>query len=49
MRESGLSVAVVDRGDTCAGASGRNAGFVTCGSVEHYARQVSKHGAALAR
>jgi glycine/D-amino acid oxidase-like deaminating enzyme len=43
-RDSGLSVAVVDRGDVCAGASGRNAGFVTCGSVEHFSRQVASHG-----
>ena len=49
LREEGLSVAVLDRGDRCAGATGRNAGFATCGSVEHYARQVSKHGPALAR
>lgn len=40
-----MKLAVVDQGDICAGASGRNAGFITCGSVEHYARQVSKHGA----
>lgn len=49
LKDEGLSVAVVDRGDTAAGATGRNAGFATCGSVEHYARQVSKHGPALAR
>lgn len=49
LRGEGLSVAVVDRGDLAAGATGRNAGFATCGSVEHYARQVSKHGAELAR
>ncbi len=49
LRESGLDVAVVDQGDICAGASGRNAGFVTCGSVEHYSRQVDKYGAAMAR
>ncbi len=30
------------------GASGRNAGFVTCGSVEHFNRLVGKHGLAEA-
>lgn len=44
LREAGLRVGIVDRGDACAGASGRNAGFVTCGSVEHYSRQVRTHG-----
>ena len=44
LREAGLRVVVVDRGDVCAGATGRNAGFVTCGSVEHFSRQVRTHG-----
>ncbi|MCA9527221.1 MAG: FAD-binding oxidoreductase [Myxococcales bacterium] len=44
LRESGLSVAVIDRGDVASGASGRNAGFVTCGSVEHFSRQAGAHG-----
>lgn len=50
LRDSGMSLAVVDRGDVGAGATGRNAGFVTCGSVEHHHRMVVKHGreAALA-
>jgi gamma-glutamylputrescine oxidase len=39
-----LSVAVVERGRIGAGASGRNAGFITCGSVEHFNRMISKHG-----
>lgn len=30
------------------GATGRNAGFITCGSVEHFNRLVSKHGVAEA-
>lgn len=42
--EPDMTIAVVDRGDICAGATGRNAGFVTCGSVEHYGRQVARHG-----
>ena len=48
LRDSGLSVAVLDRGDVASGASGRNAGFVTCGSVEHFSRQVQQHGQAMA-
>ena len=48
LRESGMRVALVDKGDVAAGASGRNAGFVTCGSVEHYTRQVSRLGPDLA-
>jgi len=45
---NGMRIAVVDKGDICAGASGRNAGFVTTGSVEHYSRQVARHGAEMA-
>ncbi len=48
LREAGLTVVVIDRGDACAGASGRNAGFVTCGSVEHFSRQVRTHGEEMA-
>ena len=39
-----LSITVVEKGQICGGASGRNAGFITCGSVEHFNRMVSKHG-----
>lgn len=48
LKDAGLDVAVIDRGDVCAGASGRNAGFVTCGSVEHFSRQVRTHGEDMA-
>lgn len=44
LREAGLRVAIIERGDLCAGASGRNAGFVTCGSVEHFSREATRHG-----
>ena len=44
LKDSGLRVAVVEKGDVCAGASGRNAGFITCGSVEHFSRQAATHG-----
>ena len=44
MREAGLRVAVLDKGDICAGASGRNAGFITCGSVDHFSRQAGLLG-----
>lgn len=49
LQGSGLSVAVLDRGTVGAGATGRNAGFVTCGSVEHHHRMVAKHGKAVAK
>ncbi len=39
-----LSIAVVEKGRIGIGASGRNAGFITCGSVEHFNRMISKHG-----
>jgi gamma-glutamylputrescine oxidase len=44
LKDAGLRVAVVDRGDVATGASGRNAGFVTCGSVEHFAREAQTRG-----
>lgn len=40
-----MSVAIVEKGSLGFGATGRNAGFITCGSVEHYNRMVEKHGA----
>ena len=49
LRDNGMKVVVIDRGDRASGATGRNAGFVTCGSVEHYSRQVTRHGAQMAR
>lgn len=39
-----LKVAVIEKSRLAYGASGRNAGFVTCGSVEHFNRMISKHG-----
>lgn len=39
-----LNVAVLERGRVGYGASGRNAGFITCGSVEHFNRMIAKHG-----
>lgn len=38
-------VAVIEKYEMGSGATGRNAGFITCGSVEHYNRLVEKHGA----
>lgn len=40
-----LRVALVEKGQIGSGASGRNAGFITCGSVEHFNRLHEKHGA----
>lgn len=39
-----LKVAIVEKNRLGFGASGRNAGFVTCGSVEHFNRMITKHG-----
>jgi hypothetical protein len=39
-----LKIAIVEKGQLGDGATGRNAGFITCGSVEHYNRLVGKHG-----
>lgn len=43
-----LKVALVEKYDLASGATGRNAGFITCGSVEHFNRLVEKHGASEA-
>lgn len=43
-----MKVVVVEKHEIGAGATGRNAGFVTCGSVEHFNRLVEKHGKAEA-
>jgi hypothetical protein len=39
-----LKIAVVEKSRLAFGASGRNAGFITCGSVEHFNRMINKHG-----
>ena len=39
-----LKVAIVEKHQVGSGATGRNAGFVTCGSVEHFNRMVGKFG-----
>lgn len=43
-KDPNLKVSLVEKGNIGSGATGRNAGFVTCGSVEHFNRMVSKHG-----
>lgn len=42
--DQGLKIALVEKGQLGSGATGRNAGFITCGSVEHFNRLVGKHG-----
>ncbi len=39
-----LKIALVEKHRIGFGASGRNAGFITCGSVEHFNRLIGKHG-----
>jgi gamma-glutamylputrescine oxidase len=39
-----LKIAILEKNRFAFGASGRNAGFITCGSVEHFSRMISKHG-----
>ncbi|MBL7666267.1 MAG: FAD-binding oxidoreductase, partial [Bacteriovoracaceae bacterium] len=39
-----LRIAIIEKYEMGAGATGRNAGFITCGSVEHFNRLVGKHG-----
>lgn len=42
--DPGLKIAILEKSRVSFGASGRNAGFITAGSVEHFNRMVSKHG-----
>lgn len=42
--DAGLKIALVEKGEIGDGATGRNAGFITCGSVEHFNRLIEKHG-----
>jgi len=39
-----LTIMIIDKGGIGAGASGRNAGFITCGSTEHFSRMTSAYG-----
>lgn len=39
-----LKIAIVEKYELGDGATGRNAGFITCGSVEHFNRLIGKHG-----
>ncbi len=39
-----LKIVVIEKHRLGFGATGRNAGFVTCGSVEHFNRLIGKHG-----
>ena len=43
-RDPDLRVTIVDRGRVGSGASGRNAGFMTCGSIAHFDRHVERLG-----
>ncbi len=39
-----LTIIVLEKGKLGHGASGRNAGFITCGSTEHFSRMTSAYG-----
>ena len=39
-----LKIMVVDKGAVGSGASGRNAGFITCGSADHFSNMTSSYG-----
>lgn len=39
-----LRIIILEKGTIGAGASGRNAGFITCGSTEHFSRMSSAYG-----
>src|SRR4051812_37991923 len=39
-----MKIAIVEKQRLAFGASGRNAGFITGGSVEHFNRMITKHG-----
>lgn len=43
-----LKIGIIEKYEIGSGATGRNAGFITCGSVEHFNRLVTKHGQAEA-
>jgi gamma-glutamylputrescine oxidase len=43
-KDPNLSIIVVEKGKLGHGASGRNAGFITCGSTEHFSRMASAYG-----
>lgn len=43
-KDPSLDITIIDKGDIGNGASGRNAGFITCGSTEHFSRMVSQYG-----
>jgi glycine/D-amino acid oxidase-like deaminating enzyme len=43
-KDPNLSIIVVEKGQLGHGASGRNAGFITCGSTEHFSRMTAAYG-----
>ncbi len=42
--DNSLDIAILEKHQLADGATGRSAGFITCGSVEHFNRMVQKHG-----
>ena len=46
--DPGLNILLIERGVIGSGATGRNAGFITCGSVEHFNRLCERWGREVA-
>lgn len=44
-----LNICLLEKHFIASGASGRNAGFITCGSVEHFNRLARTHGKEMAK
>jgi hypothetical protein len=44
LQNSGMKIAIIEKNEIGSGATGRNAGFITCGSIEHFNKMVTKHG-----
>jgi len=44
VEDPSLKIALIEKHKIGDGATGRNAGFITCGSVEHFNRLVETHG-----
>lgn len=44
LQDQGFKIAILEKYEVGSGATGRNAGFITCGSIEHFNKMVKNHG-----